>query len=108
MKWRVLMFCIAAVLLTTLPPAAQQFPMGQWLNTGSHQERVLKLVSLGIDQDEAELAAYDDEVVWRTIHAESRHDFAVLFLPCDGQFSPSIHVLENGNSGWHITAECNS
>lgn len=86
---------IAAVLLTTLPTAAQQLPMGQRLNTGSHQERMLKLASLGIEQDEAELA-------------ESRHDFAVLFLPCDGQCSASIHVLENGNSDWHITAECNS
>jgi hypothetical protein len=102
MKGRLLTFCITAVLLTTLPVAAQPLPMGHWLNTGSHQERVQKLVSLGIEQDAADLAAYDDEVVWRTIRAASRHRFAVLFLPCGGLFTASLHVLEKGSNGWHV------
>ncbi len=104
MRRRVLT-CIAAVLLTTLPTAAQQLQklqMGQWLNTGSRQERVQKLVSLGTERDDADLASYGDEVVWRKIRAESRRQFAILFVPCGSFDASALYLLEHANAGWHV------
>ena len=94
---------IIVFLLTNLSVTAQRTEMGKWLNTGSHDERTQKLVSLGIRRDEADLAPYDNDFVWRRIRSESEREVAVLFLPCGGMFSASIHVAENRKGRWHVT-----
>jgi len=77
--------------------------MGKWLNSGGHEERMQKLVSLGIERDEADLAAYDDDFVWRKIRSESAREAAVLFLPCGAESSASIHLVENRDGKWRVT-----
>jgi hypothetical protein len=94
---------ILAFLLMNLSATAQRTEMSKWLNTGSHDERTQKLVSLGIRRGEADLAPYDEDFVWRRIRSESEREVAVLFLPCGGMFSASIHVVENRNGRWHVT-----
>lgn len=88
------------LLLMSLSAAAQRTQMGKWLNTGSHDERMQKLVSLGMKRDQADLATYDD-FVWQRIRSESAREVAVLFLPC-GEMA-SIHLVENRNGRWHVT-----
>ncbi len=87
----------------SISAAGQRTEIGKWLNSGSHEERVRKLASLGIERDKAELAAYDDDFVWRRIRSESAQEAAVLFLPCGAMFSASIHLVENRNGKWHVT-----
>jgi hypothetical protein len=94
---------IMVFLLMNLSATAQRTEMGKWLNTGGHDERTQKLVSLGIRRNEADLAPYDKDFVWRRIRSESQREVAVLFLPCGGMFSASIHVVENRNGRWHVT-----
>ena len=102
MRWHI--WAVILVLLPmSLPAAAQKARMDKWLNSGSHEERMQKLVSLGIERDVAELASYDDDFVWRRIRTKSAQQAAVLFLPWGGMFSASIHLVENRNGKWHVT-----
>ncbi|HEX7285809.1 MAG TPA: hypothetical protein VF532_06475 [Candidatus Angelobacter sp.] len=75
--------------------------MDHWLNAGTEQERIHKLVSLGFAEDEAQLAV-QDLVQWQPIRSESRHGLAILFVPCGGLASASLYLLERGDRGWHV------
>jgi hypothetical protein len=93
--------CFAAFLLTNVLSSAQSLQMNRWLNTGSEKERTQKLISLGIRDDQARLAAGED-VQWRPIRSESQSGLAVLFVPCGSFEESGLYLLEEGNKGWHV------
>jgi hypothetical protein len=99
MRW-VLHACVPFVFWNH-PLVAQQLPMRQWLNTGTHKEQVDKIVSLGVERKSAELAA-GKKVDWRAIRGESRRKMAILFIPCNLD-SASLNLLEGSGQKWHVT-----
>ena len=76
--------------------------MNRWLNSGTGEGRVQKLISLGVDRETAELSV-GDELDWRPIRSESHREAAILFLPCGGLYAASLHLLEKTDHGWHVT-----
>jgi hypothetical protein len=90
----------AALLLTSTLTVAQSPQMSRWLNTGTEKERVQKLVSLGVEEDQAKLVA-GDEVEWKPLRSESQQSLALLFLPCDSFEESFLYLLERSRNGWH-------
>jgi len=76
--------------------------MQRWLNTGTDEERVEKIVSLGVGRESAELASGED-VEWRAVRSKSHHPAAILFLACGGLYGASLYLLKSTTQGWHVT-----
>lgn len=99
---RRLVICFAALFFTSVVALSQSGNMSRWLNTGSEKERSRKLVALGVDEEQARLAA-SDTVEWRPIKGESNHGLALLFIPCGAFDASALYLLESGTAGWHMT-----
>ncbi|MGO9602488.1 MAG: hypothetical protein ACLQAT_03620 [Candidatus Binataceae bacterium] len=82
--------------------AAQQLQMQSWLNTGTNEERVEKMVSLGVERETAELAT-GENLEWRVVRTDAQRETAILFLPCDALSSASLYLLESTSHSWHVT-----
>jgi len=99
MKRRVLA-CISVVFLCIFT-VAQSSDMDHWLKTGTEQQRVKKLLDLGVDREAAGIAP-TDESEWRAMRTESRQRFAILFLPCGALSSSSLHLLRWDGGRWRV------
>jgi len=75
--------------------------MHQWLNTGTKEERVQRIISLGVKPESAKLAVAD-EVQWRAMRGRFRSETAILFIPCFLN-TASMSVLENTGQHWHAS-----
>jgi hypothetical protein len=98
------LFALVVVLSWNVPVMAQHSQMQKWLNTGTKEERVDKIVSLGVEQEPAELAV-DDEVEWRVIRSETHQEMALLFMPCNGLSSSLLYLLKGTDQGWRVADE---
>jgi hypothetical protein len=99
MSWWPLTY--AGLFLLNLVVISSQSQMKTWLDTGTDKERVQKLVSLGIKREVAELAM-GGEFSWQPIRTESHGEVALLFLPCGGESTASLYLLEKNDRGWHV------
>jgi hypothetical protein len=97
---RGLLACIA-LLLANLPAIAQQTSMGRWLNTGTDQERVEKLVSLGVNRRQAQYVV-GLKVKWQPLRSEPPGELAIIFLPCGNLDSAFVDLLERTDQAWHF------
>ena len=80
-----------------------QSNMEDWLNTGTEEVRVQKLISLGVERHAAELKV-KEKIKWRLIRSESHHEIALLFLPCGALSDTSfLYLLESTDHVWHVT-----
>jgi hypothetical protein len=95
--------CVAALFWGSFPTLAQTSNMNQWLNSGTEKQRIHRLVSLGVERETAELAVSERDIRWRPIRSESQHEFALLFLPCNGLAAAYLYLSEKADTGWHIT-----
>jgi hypothetical protein len=98
---RRLLAWVTVFVLTNVLTSAQSLQMNRWLNIGSEKERTRKLISLGIKDDQARLAA-SDEIQWRPIRSESQRSLAILFVPCGAFEESALYLLEEGNNRWHV------
>ena len=90
---------------STLPPdSAQPWKMVEWLNTGKEQERVERLVGLGVEREVAtEFSQTTDmSAKWYPLRTEPGHKNAILFLPCvrDNAY---LYLMEKENTIWRVT-----
>jgi len=99
---RRLAICFASLFFTSVVTLSQSLNMSGWLNTGNEKERSRKLVALGVEEEQARLAA-SDIVEWRPIKSQSGHALAILFIPCGTFDASNLYLLESGSAGWHVT-----
>jgi hypothetical protein len=98
------LFACLVVLFSNLLTMAQRPDMTQWLNIGTSEERVQKLVSLGVEREAAETAVFEQNIEWQPIRSGSRHELAILFLPCNGLAAAYLHLLERTDNGWRVSS----
>lgn len=96
----ILLACIALLLLSQ-PVTAQQSQMEEYLNTGTDEERVQKILSLGGTRESAELAS-GDRVKWRAIRGNPPQEMALLFMPCGSLYASFLYLLKNTEHGWRV------
>ena len=86
------------------PESAQPREMEEWLDSGDAQEKVERLVSLGVEPEEAaELTRTANAYAhWILIRTGSRRQNAILFLPCIRD-NAHIYLLAHENESWHVT-----
>lgn len=99
---RRLVICCTSLFFTSVVTLSQSLNMSRWLNTGNEKERTRKLVALGVEEEQARLAA-SDTVEWRPIKGESDRKLAILFTPCGTFDASNLYLLESGSAGWHVT-----
>jgi hypothetical protein len=75
--------------------------MEKYLNTGTHEERVQKILSLGAKRESAELGS-DDPVKWRVIRSDSPQETALLFTPCGPLDSSFLYLLKKTDHTWRV------
>jgi hypothetical protein len=90
---------------SALPPnSSQPQDMEEWLNIGKNEERVERLVSLGVEQEVAAEFTQTTEksAKWLPIHTEPKQKNVMLFLPCFFD-NAHLYLLAYKNKTWHIT-----
>jgi hypothetical protein len=102
MKWG-LSACVVFLFVAS-PEMARQSQLEVDLNTGSHSERVQKLISLGATRQSAESAA-DGDLKWRKIRNGSPHEMSLLFSPCGSLDDSFLYLLNNTDRGWRVVDE---
>jgi len=80
---------------------AQRPQMEEYLNSGTDEERVQKILSLGAKRESAELA-FGDQVKWRVIRSDPRQEMALLFTPCGSLYASILYLLKNTDHGWRV------
>lgn len=80
---------------------AQQPPMRAWLNTGTGEQKMQRLVAMGVDREAAEAVAIslEPEVEWLPLHTKSNQQLAILFLPCSGDVAYA-YLMERIANEW--------
>jgi len=86
------------------PESAQPREMEEWLDSGDAQEKVKRLVSLGVEPEEAAELTWNANVYahWIPIRTEPRLQNAILFLPCIRD-NAHIYLLTHESESWHVT-----
>jgi hypothetical protein len=89
------------------PDSAQPREMEDWLNSGDEQEKINRLVSLGIDKATAKILTSDgimDNILWKSLRTGSHQTYAILFFPC-GSLGADLYLLSKQGKSWHILDE---
>jgi len=80
---------------------AQRSQMEEYLNSGTDEERVQKILSLGAKRESAELAS-GDQMKWRVIRSDPHQEMALLFTPCGSLYASFLYLLKNTDHGWRV------
>jgi hypothetical protein len=93
-----------AALLFWPRSMAQQPNMRLWLNTGTEEQRIQRLVALGVEPETADHATSSIEpmVLWWSVRSESRQQYAILFLPCSFD-SAHLYLMQGTGEDWHTS-----
>ncbi len=97
-------FVTFAFLLFSFSVAAQQRDMKLELNTGTKDERVQRLVALGVERDTADEAFSPSEPIldWQPVRTNSRQQNAILFLPCSHD-SAHLYLMMGEGTNWSVS-----
>src|ERR1700719_898146 len=99
MRW--ILFACVVFLSSSLPVMAQRSQMEEYLNSGTDEERVQKILSLGAKRESAELAS-GDQMKWRVIRSAPHQEMALLFTPCGSLYASFLYLLKNTDHGWRV------
>jgi hypothetical protein len=107
-------FLLVFVFLSFCPHvAAQRADMSEWLNTGTKEERVKRLVSLGVERKTAddEPLSLEPKIGWLPIRNETSQRYAILFLPCaTGMDEANLYLMKSDSGKWqigdHVEVDC--
>ena len=80
---------------------AQSEDMNVWLNTGTDEQRLQRLMQIGVARDIAEnpvKGSVSPQIRWLPL---SQPDFAVLFIPCQLD-SAYLHLAMHTEAGWRV------
>lgn len=81
---------------------AQEPNMKLWLNAGTQEQRLQRLVALGVEREAADQATSSIEptIQWWPVRSESQQQYAVLFLPCSLD-SAYLYLMRGTGEDWH-------
>lgn len=86
---------------TQPPDSAKPWEMAEWLNSGKEQERIERLVSIGVERDVSTEYTHKVNAKWFPLRTGQDQKNAILFLPCvrDNAY---VYLMEQQNSIWHV------
>lgn len=93
----------ASIVLFAGSVAVSQRSMQTLLNTGTGEQKVQRLVAMGVEPDAAEAVGIPSEpqLQWLSLQSESGQQLAVLFIPCSGDLAFAYLMRQVGNQ-WKV------
>lgn len=85
--------------------------MREWLNAETKEERIRRLVSLGVERETADeiTSSIEHTVEWLPIRSEKAQEYAILFLPC-GLDLANLYLMKRDGGNWqvsdHVELDC--
>jgi hypothetical protein len=83
------------------PESTQLLDMEEWLNSGKEQEKVERLVSIGVEQNVATEYTHEVYAKWLPLRTGQGQKNAILFLPCvrDNAY---VYLMKQDNTIWRV------
>jgi hypothetical protein len=109
--WRAVLTILVLLTSGGIVASAQQRSMRVWLNTGTGEQKMQRLVTMGVGPEAAEVVAISSgpEVEWLPLHTKSDKQLAVLFIPCSGD-SAFAYLMKQAANDWqaadHVGFDC--